>query len=263
MPAAKKPASKSTIASTPDKKVTEKVTEKVAEKVLDKVADKKVVDKKAKPVVASTSNDNAKSAKTPQSTTATGTAESTETNIVANVADDFTQFINKFQSMISQFSSLKAELRIIEKKTTKELKIAQKLTNKKKRKGTRAPSGFVKPAPISNELADFLGLNHGSEMARTDVTREINKYIREHSLQDSNNGRKINPDQKLSQLLNVTPEIELTYFNLQKYMGPHFPKKIIDAVAAATAVVAAAAAAAAAAAQPGAVATPVAVAPPS
>ena len=168
-----------------------------------------------------------KPTKTQQSTT-----EPTENNIVANVNDEFTQFINKFQVMISQFSTLKTELRSLEKKTTKELKIAQKLTNKKKRKGTRAPSGFVKPAPISDELADFLGLNHGSEMARTDVTREINKYIREHSLQDSNNGRKINPDKKLSQLLNVTPDIELTYFNLQKYMGPHFPKKIVEAAAA-------------------------------
>jgi len=244
MPAAKKPPSKSVTASTSEKKVLDKgvtdkvvpdkgVTDKVVpdkvvpEKVLDKVADKKVVDKKAKPTATSTSNDGAKSAKSAQST---ASVETVETSVVIQVADEFTQFINKFQSMISQFSALKAELRLIEKKTTKELKIAQKVTNKKKRKGTRAPSGFVKPAPISNELADFLGLNHGSEMARTDVTREINKYIREHSLQDSNNGRKINPDEKLSQLLNVTPEIELTYFNLQKYMGPHFPKKILDPV---------------------------------
>lgn len=208
MPAAKKPVAKS--ASAP---------------VVAKAAEKKG-DKKAKSVAAT---DAAKSSKTQQSATSTPAAETTETNVVAHVSDEFTQFINKFQSMISQFSALKAELRVIEKKTTKELKIAQKLTNKKKRKGTRAPSGFVKPAPISNELADFLGLNHGSEMARTDVTREINKYIREHSLQDSNNGRKINPDKKLSTLLNVTPDIELTYFNLQKYMGPHFPKKTVEA----------------------------------
>lgn len=208
MPAAKKPVAKS--ASAP---------------VVSKTAEKKG-DKKSKSVAAT---DAAKSSKPQQSATSTPAAETTETNVVAHVTDEFTQFINKFQSMISQFSALKAELRVIEKKTTKELKIAQKLTNKKKRKGTRAPSGFVKPAPISNELADFLGLSHGSEMARTDVTREINKYIREHSLQDSNNGRKINPDKKLSTLLNVTPEIELTYFNLQKYMGPHFPKKTVEA----------------------------------
>ena len=62
-------------------------------------------------------------------------------------------------------------------------------------------------------------------MARTEVTREINKYIREHELQDKTNGRKIIPDKKLSTLLKITSDIDLTYFNLQKYMGPHFPKQ--------------------------------------
>jgi len=210
-----------------------KAVSKTSQPVEKKQPVAKTTDKKKQANVTPTSTptptptanvETTKPTKTQQSTT-----EPTENNIVSNVNDEFTQFINKFQVMISQFSTLKTELRSLEKKTTKELKIAQKLTNKKKRKGTRAPSGFVKPAPISDELADFLGLNHGSEMARTDVTREINKYIREHSLQDSNNGRKINPDKKLSQLLNVTPEVELTYFNLQKYMGPHFPKKTVEA----------------------------------
>ena len=61
-------------------------------------------------------------------------------------------------------------------------------------------------------------------MARTDVTRDINKYIREHGLQDKENGRKINPDSKLSSLLKVGKDEVLTYFNLQRYMSPHFAK---------------------------------------
>ena len=148
-------------------------------------------------------------------------SDSTEVSI----NDIFTEFINKFQGMISQFSSLKAELKVLEKKTIKQLKIVQKLNNKKKRKGTRAPSGFVKPSPISDELADFLGKDKGCEMARTDVTREINKYIRANNLQDKDNGRKINPDKKLSELLKIGAEVNLTYFNLQRYMGSHFPKQ--------------------------------------
>ena len=136
------------------------------------------------------------------------------------------------QAVITQFTSLKTELRILEKKALKELRVAQKLNNKKKRKGIRAPSGFVKPAPISDELAGFLSLPFGSEMARTEVTREINKYIREHSLQNKSNGRIINPDEKLLKLLKVEDNVELTYFNLQKYMGPHFPKQIKPVVTA-------------------------------
>ena len=83
----------------------------------------------------------------------------------------------------------------------------------------RQPSGFVKPTQISTELATFLGRDKGSEMARTEVTREINKYIREHNLQDPQNGRKINPDSALKALLKVADGDELTYFNLQKFMS--------------------------------------------
>ena len=142
-----------------------------------------------------------------------------------SITDNFTEFIAKFQNILSQLSSLKSELKNIERKTVKQLKVVQKIHNKKKRKGTRAPSGFVKPSLISDELATFLGKTKGSEMARTDVTREINKYIRANNLQDKENGRKINPDAQLKALLKIDDEVALTYLNLQRYMGPHFPKQ--------------------------------------
>ena len=141
------------------------------------------------------------------------------------ITENFTEFIAKFQTMLTQFNALKTELKTLERKTVKQLKVVQKLNNKKRRKGTRAPSGFVKPSLISDELASFLGRDKGSEMARTDVTREINKYIRANNLQDKENGRKINADHQLKELLKIDDTVALTYFNLQRYMGPHFPKQ--------------------------------------
>ena len=69
-------------------------------------------------------------------------------------------------------------------------------------------------------------------MARTEVTREINAYIRANNLQDKDNGRKINADTKLTSLLKLSPGDELTYFNLQKFMSPHFAKASKAVVAA-------------------------------
>ena len=145
------------------------------------------------------------------------------------------EFIAKLQQVGTFISSLKSEFRTLEKKWNRELKIAQKLSSKRKRKaGNRAPSGFVKPTRISDELSTFLAKPVGSEMARTEVTREINAYIRKHNLQDKANGRKINPDAKLASLLKLKKTDELTYFNLQKYMSPHFAKANKDVVVAST-----------------------------
>lgn len=136
-----------------------------------------------------------------------------------------TEFLAKLNQLGSLFGTLKNEFRALEKKWSREIKTAQKSQAKRKRKsGNRQPSGFVKPTKISDELAKFLEKPAGTEMARTDVTREINKYIRSHNLQDKENGRKINPDAKLQSLLKLKKTDELTYFNLQRYMSPHFSK---------------------------------------
>lgn len=142
-----------------------------------------------------------------------------------SLGEQSVEFLSKLQQLGVLISSLKAEYRSLEKKYTREIKTAQKQCSKRKRKtGNRAPSGFVKPTKISSELASFLGKDKGTEMARTEVTREINTYIRAHKLQDVNNGRKINPDAKLASLLKLSKTDELTYFNLQKFMSPHFAK---------------------------------------
>lgn len=150
---------------------------------------------------------------------------STESTPLSELTDVFSEFSGRLNQLSSQFTALKNEFRGLEKRALRELKAAQKLSAKKQRKNTnRQPSGFVKPTKISNELATFLGKEPGTEMARTEVTREINKYIRAHNLQDSSNGRMINPDKSLRTLLKIPSSEQLTYFNLQRYMSPHFAK---------------------------------------
>ena len=134
-------------------------------------------------------------------------------------------FQANLQAIINSLNQLKSEYKALEKKVQREARITQKaMAKRKKKSGTRAPSGFVKPTRISNELASFLGKEKGTEMARTSVTKEINSYIKAHDLKDPKNGRIIHPDAKLSKLLNVTKDDEVTYFNLQKYMSHHFEK---------------------------------------
>jgi upstream activation factor subunit UAF30 len=154
----------------------------------------------------------------------------------APLAEQSVEFSAKLQQLGVIISSLKSEFRTLEKKWAREMKAVQKQSSKRKRKaGNRAPSGFVKPTRISDELAKFLDKPSGTEMARTEVTRDVNKYIRTNNLQDKENGRKINPDSKLAALLKLKKTDELTYFNLQKYMSHHFAKATKEVPVVATA----------------------------
>lgn len=155
--------------------------------------------------------------------------EVSDVSVVSTSDDDlssaFSDAFDKLQKVTAMLSALRSDFRQLERRTVRELKVANKSSAKRRRKNTnRSPSGFVKPTLISDELASFLGKEPGTEMARTEVTREINTYIRNHNLQDKTNGRKINPDQSLSKLLKLGDSDELTYFNLQRFMSPHFAK---------------------------------------
>lgn len=160
----------------------------------------------------------------------------------------YTSVLSKLQSTQSLIASIRAEVNELKRQHARELRVANKANKRRKTNANRAPSGFVKPTLISNELAAFLGKPEGSVLARTEVTREVNAYIRSQKLQDKDNGRKINPDAKLLKLLKLKKGDELTYFNLQKYMAAHFAKStpavagaVAGAVAAASPVPAAAA----------------------
>lgn len=148
------------------------------------------------------------------------------------IKDRFSVFAGMLQNLSSQITALRSELKTLERDTTREMRNQEKANAKRKRKtGNRKPSGFVKPTLISSELASFLGKPDGTEMARTEVTREINAYIKTNKLQDATNGRRIIPDAKLKTLLKIKKGDELTYFNLQKYMSSHFAKATKEATA--------------------------------
>jgi len=149
----------------------------------------------------------------------------------SSVALKIQEFGAKLQQMAGLFASMKSDYKTLEKVFSRELKSAQKNSKKRRTTGNRQPSGFVKPTRISDELAKFLGKAVGSEMARTEVSKEINAYIREKGLQDKENGRKIHPDASLSKLLALGSGDELTYFNLQRYMKHHFVKEAAVAAA--------------------------------
>ena len=213
------------------KKNSTEVVETVAPAAVAVAVEAKAPKAKAAKKVAEPKVDVAPVVATPEVKIEAVAAAAPEVAVVeAAIAAKSAEFSAKLNQLSTMIATLKSDFKTMEKQWSKELKAAEKVSSKKKRKsGNRAPSGFVKPTRISDELAKFLEKPAGTEMARTDVTKQLNLYIRSNSLQDKENGRKINPDSKLQALLKLKKGDELTYFNLQKFMSPHFPKAAVVA----------------------------------
>jgi chromatin remodeling complex protein RSC6 len=155
-----------------------------------------------------------------------------------SLEDQFKDIIDRLQQFRSLSQTLMADVRKLQKNVNRQVRESSKKNRKRKNTGDtkRPPSGFAKPTLISDSLCQFLGVESGTMMARTEVTKHLTKYIKAHELQDQANRRIINCDSALAGLLNVKPSDEVTYFNLQRYMKPHFPQSAANLAAAAAAV---------------------------
>ena len=171
-----------------------------------KTAPKTVVEKKPEPVVDVT--------------------PTTTVPEIMKYSEDFDKIFTQLQGMKNSISQIISDTKKIQKAVQKDIKSAERKQQRAgSKKGKREPSGFAKPAVISNELCDFLGKPYGTEMARTDVTKEVNKYNKEHNLQNPENKKEIKADSTLTKLLNLKKGDGLNYFSLQKYLKDHFPKE--------------------------------------
>jgi len=144
-----------------------------------------------------------------------------------NDADLFAQFEKITDGLTivkGQINNLQQYLKMLEKNVKKQMKNMKKNVLKNKNKSVRKPSGFAKPSKVTKELCNFMNQNEGTEIARTDVTKALIKYIKENKLENEKNSKIIKPDDKLKYLLEINDDQELTYFNIQKYMNKHFVK---------------------------------------
>ena len=141
-----------------------------------------------------------------------------------------------------EFDDLLQELKVLKQSIidmTSKVSKLQKRVAKESRKGKKPHrntsgnknNGFSKPVEITVELCQFLGLEKDTKIARTDVTKGITKYIKEHKLQGEEDKRVINVDAALKKLLSggekkLCADVPLTYFNLQTYLKRHYPKAV-------------------------------------
>jgi hypothetical protein len=158
--------------------------------------------------------------------------------VVAEVADAEESVVTNFAALLVKFNALRTSLNELApemKKMEKQVARLEKKAERRRRRktGTVGADGekksnpttvFTKPVEITKDLCVFLGLAAGTQVSRSDVTRGVMKYAKDHKLTDK---QAIKPDATLRKLLGLTEADSLTILNLQKYLKGHYVKAVV------------------------------------
>src|SRR5919197_4867336 len=93
---------------------------------------------------------------------------------------------------------------------------AAKQAAKKGAAKQKANQGLMKPVQPSAELAAIVG---HTPLPRTEITKRLWDYIKQHGLQDAQNRRMINADAKLRPVVGGREQVSM--FDLPKLVSHH------------------------------------------
>jgi chromatin remodeling complex protein RSC6 len=142
------------------------------------------------------------------------------------IADEMSKNSEYVAALTAMSSKLKSSCAQLNKLSARLIKEEEKRASRKK--GTRTggkSGGFNKPSLISDELAAFIGVERGSQISRKEVNAIIHTYVVDHNLRNPTDKRKIVPDAKLSSLLDIGPDSDVSklgYFTIQTSLKRHY-----------------------------------------
>jgi len=139
--------------------------------------------------------------------------------------DNLTSFAKYMEIQQQSLNELYKQFKFIDKNARKIIEKQKALYQKNK---NPRKCGFAKDANISEDLCRFIGVEPGSKVPRTQVTKILMNYIEQHKLVNPSNKKQVVPDEALWRILGdearQSPPENLTHFTLQKYMNKHFSK---------------------------------------
>ena len=161
-----------------------------------------------------------------------------------STVEKFDLLIKDFTCLMDTTKSLSARMKVLQKEVNKSArgKRTRKAPAEVDPDAPKRVSALQKPVSISNELCKFLGFEPDSEHSRQEVTANINSYIKTNDLQDPENRRFIRLDGSEAasnlKILLREPDQPVTFFNIQRYLKPHYPMSEKDKKALAVAAAA-------------------------
>lgn len=177
------------------------------------------VDKKVKRIVVDNSDDESISE-----------SDNNKEKVMVNSEESESEFTKQcdviLEKLTKNYKEQRDEIRNLIKLHKKELRSIKK---QKRTRISKDKTGFTKPGVIPDKLAEFVGLNKGTEMSRTKLTKLICQEFENRNLYHKKDRRIIVPDDEVKTLFNLPKDADksndpkdkngLNFYNLQKYIA--------------------------------------------
>lgn len=146
---------------------------------------------------------------------------------LSEVDTEFTLLCESLLEKITKnYKEQKDDIKKLLKMHRNELRNAKKTTKKRK---NNIKTGFTKPEKVPDKLAKFLGLNLGTVLPRTNITKKVYDEIKNRGLLYEKDKRVIRADKELLKLFDLTENVNksvdpydkngINFFNLQRYIA--------------------------------------------
>ena len=131
------------------------------------------------------------------------------------------------ETVLEEIAALRSDIKSLSK-IVRKIKTKQDDPTGEKAASRAKNNGFNRKQAISEKLRRFLDLPEGELVSRSTVTRSINKYVTENSLDRKSTRLNLMLDDKLKDLLQPPDDVQITFLNLQKYLSPHYTRVETD-----------------------------------
>lgn len=145
------------------------------------------------------------------------------------------EFIKKCETLINELTKTYKEQRNKIKNLMKLHKSELKNSKRRNKDRKKPETGFTKSEIVPDNLAKFIGIDKGTEMPRTALTKLVYNEIKNRKLYYEKDRRVLRADEELKKIfklpdsvnMSINPKDELgfNFFNLQKYIAKCYPAK--------------------------------------
>lgn len=146
------------------------------------------------------------------------------------VPHNMEKMVASLNEVNAQINDMREMFSLLEKKAKKLSHAVDMVIKKEQKTGSkvkkeRKPCGFAVSSKVTPEMCEFMGRKEGELISRIEITKYLNKYIKEKDLENPENRQNIMPDENLWKILGDEARNEkITHFTIQKYLNKHFLK---------------------------------------